>query len=218
MKTRIATLALLLLTAPALAQMVEVPEEKAPPPKEKAGEYFKARKDEKAAAPARSSSDGPPRYLALHIGTFFSDQAYRWGLTNQSDVGKLDAGVDYRMGEWINSMDWSLRINYTSYDLAEGDARKLSFGAILTFPDVNARFPLYFGGGLGAGFFIKQVREPKDESPLCLDYSLLLGARFFNVIGSTGFMVETGLKNHLFLSSDGQYNGVYINVGSVFAF
>ena len=217
MKTCVLILAVLFLASPAFAQMVEVPEETpAPPPKEKVGDYFKARQE--SSAPTRSSSDGPPRYLALHVGTFFSDQAYRWGRTNQSDIGQLDAGVDYRMGEWVNSMDWSLRINYTSYNLIEGDARKLSFGVILTFPDVNARVPLYFGGGIGAGFFLQQVDEPEDESPVCLDYSLLLGARFFNVIGNTGFMVETGLKNHLLLSSDGQFNGVYVNVGSVFAF
>lgn len=206
--------------------MVEVPEQNAQPPKEKAGEYFKARQEEKKEAPRATSSDAAPRYLALHIGTFFSDQGYAWGYEDQDDIGKLDFGVDYRMGEWVNSMDWHMRINYTSYSLKEGstgiegDARKLSLGAILTFPDVNSKFPLYFGAGLGAGFFIKQVEDDKDngESPLALDYSVLAGARFFNVVGSTGFMVETGLKNHLLLSSDGQFNGVYVNAGCVFAF
>lgn len=208
---------LLLVGTPALAQMVEVPEEKQQAPKEKAADYFKARQAEKQAAPApaRASSGEDPRYLALHVGTFFSDQAYAWGNNNQDDVGGLDAGVDYRMGEWVNSMDWSMRINYTTYSLDEGAARKLSFGAILTFPDVNSRFPLYFGAGLGAGFFLKQL---DDESPIALDYSLLLGARFFDVIGRTGFLVETGLKNHLLMSSDGQFNGVYVNIGTVFTF
>lgn len=214
--SQIISILLAVLCLPAFAQMVEVPEEKAQAPKEKAGEYFKARK---AAEPARSSagsnSEGAPRFLALHIGTFFSDGAYRWGKRNQDDVGKFDAGVDYRMGEWVNSMDWSMRINYTSYDLDEGTARKLSMGAILTFPDVASRFPLYFGAGLGAGFFIKQL---DDESPIALDYSLILGARFHDVIGRTGFMVETGLKNHLLLTSDGQFNGVYLNVGTVHSF
>lgn len=200
----------------AFAQMVEVQEEKPQAPKEKAGEYFKARQaDKPAASSSHSGGEGAPRYLALHIGTFFSDQAYAWGENNQDDVGQLDLGVDYRMGEWVNSMDWSIRINYTSYNLDEGSARKLGFGAILTFPDVNSKFPLYFGGGLGAGFFIKQI---EDESPMALDYTLLLGARFFDVIGRTGLLVETGLKNHLLVSSDGQFNGVYVNVGTVFSF
>lgn len=223
MQKRILALILVCLSAPAFAQMVEVQEERVQPPKEKAGEYMKAKQQDKpAAAPAaRGSSEGAPRFLALHIGSFFSDQAYRWGDRNQPDVAKLDAGVDYRMGEWINSMDWSMRINYTSYKLDKDSSetgvacRKLSFGAILTFPDVASGFPLYFGGGLGAGFFIKQL---EDESPIALDYSLLLGARFHDVIGRTGFMIETGLKNHFLLASDGQFNGVYVNVGTVFSF
>src|SRR5262245_46470733 len=63
------------------AQMVEVQEDKAQAPKEKAADYFKARQAEKEAAPppASSSSELAPRFLALHIGTFFSDQAYSWG-------------------------------------------------------------------------------------------------------------------------------------------
>jgi hypothetical protein len=212
---------LMLVSGPVFAQVVEVSDDKPQAPKEKAADYFKTRQEDKAAAPAKAARDGaPPRYLALHIGTFFSDQSYAWGRENQSNVGNLDAGIDYRMGEWVNSMDWSMRINYTSYGLDDGNARKLSMGAILTFPDVNSRFPLYFGAGLGAGFFIKQVEDEDDnaESPMALDYSILLGARFFDVIGNTGFLVETGLKNHLLLSSDGQFNGVYVNVGAVFAF
>lgn len=218
MKTRVIAVLTALFCAPVFAQMVEVPEEKVQAPKEKAGEYFKARKEEKSSGAQTRDVTGSPRFLAVHIGTFFSDQAYRWGRKNQDDVGALDAGVDYRMGEWVNSMDWALRINYTSYNLEDGDARKLSFGAILTFPDVNSGFPLYFGGGLGAGFFIKQTKEPEDESPLSLDYTLMLGARFHNVIGNTGFMIETGLKNHLLVFSDGQFNGVYVNGGCVFSF
>lgn len=207
-------LVMFLAGSSAYAQMVEVPEEK---PKEKAAEYFKARQEEAPAkaAPVRSV-DGAPRFLALHVGTYLSDQAYAWGVENHDDVGRFNAGVDYRMGEWVNTMDWAMRIDYSSYSLdGEGSARKLSIGAILTFPDVNSGFPLYFGVGAGAGFFIKQL---DDESPLALDYSLLLGARFHNVIGSTGLMIETGLKNHLLAFSDGQFNGVYVNVGTIHSF
>ena len=153
--------------------------------------------------------------MALHIGSFFTSSAYSWGRNNQEDVGKLNAGLTYRLGEWVNSMDWALRVDYTNYQLDEGSARKLSFGAILTFPDSNSRFPLYFGGGFGAGFFIKQI---DDQSAIALDYSLFGGARFLDVIDNLGFMVEVGLKNHLHLLETGQFNGVFINVGTVFAF
>ncbi len=210
--------ALLLVCAPAFAQMVEVKDgETAPPPatgKQKASEYFKGRSRPDTRRP---SNDGgaTPRYLAIHVGSFFTSQAYKWGDGDQDDIGKLNAGVTYRLGEWVNSMDFAFRFDYTNYQLDEGNARKLGLGVIVTFPDSNSRFPLYFGGGIGAGIFIKQLNE---EGPLALDYQLIAGARFLDVIENVGFMVETGLKNHLHLTSDGQFNGVYLNVGTVFAF
>ncbi len=208
-------LACTIVASPAMAQLVEVPEESTTEVgTEKAREYFKERKRESSAV-ASPSAGAAPRFLALHLGSYFSDQGYKWGKGNQEDIGRLNAGVTYRMGEWVNSADWSLRIDFTSFELDDGLARKLSFGAILSFPDANSRFPLYFGGGLGMGFFIKQL---EDESPITLDYALFGGARFFDVIDAVGFMVEAGLKNHLHLLSDGQFNGVYFNVGTVFAF
>ncbi len=206
-------LTLLLVSGPAYGQSVEVSDP--PAGKEKAQEYFKARQSNESAAPARSIEGPTPRYLAVHIGTFFSSEAYKWSRSSQDDVGKLNAGVTYRIGEWVNSMDLNFRFDYTDYDLREGAARKLSFGGLLTFPDANSRFPLYFGGGLGAGIFMKQIN---DESALALDWTLLGGARFLNVFENVGFLVEAGMKNHIFLLSDGQFNGVFINVGSVFAF
>ncbi|MBX3023228.1 MAG: hypothetical protein KF799_16255 [Bdellovibrionales bacterium] len=208
-----------LVSAPVWAQMVEVTEDPAPQTgKEKAGGYFQDRKAAKPTAVASDSSSdagSAPRYLALRVGTYFTGEGYGWGHGDQSNIGKLNAGLDYRIGEWINSADLAMRIDYTNFSLDEGSARKLSIGAIVTFPDANSRFPLYFGAGLGAGFFLKQIRK---ESAVALDYSLIAGARFLNVIDQVGFLVETGMKNHLHLFSDGQFNGIYINVGTVFAF
>ena len=213
----------LLFSFSAVAQMVEVKDEAAPAEADSSGKakaegYFKDRKASKVAPVRRGAEDassGPPRFLALHVGTFFSDEAYKWGRGDQNNIGRLNAGVDYRLGEWVNAADLSLRLDFTSYSLDEGTARKLSVGAIVTFPDANSRFPLYFGIGMGPGFFIKQIHN---ESAVAFDYSLLAGARFLEVIEQIGFMVEVGLKDHLHLFSDGQYNGIYINVGSVFAF
>jgi hypothetical protein len=211
----------------AYAQAVEVEEgnapEAAPAPsaesnvsgKERAGQYFQKRQAAKADRTTTSAKGSAPRYLAIHVGTLFADQAYKWGTNDQKDIGGLNAGVTYRLGEWVNSMDFAMRIEYTNYSMAEGSARKLSFSGLITFPDANSRFPLYFGAGLGPGFFIKQLH---DESTLALDYQLVAGARFLDVFDNLGFMVETGIKNHLLLLKDGQYNGVFVNVGTVFAF
>ncbi len=221
----------LILFTPVLvfAQQVEVKDDPKPMSsgQERAREYLGERKRTEKEGGAvgsdskfRVASDSPgssgtPRFLALHIGTFFSDQGYEWGASNQSDIGGLNAGVDYRLGEWVNSMDLFMRIDYTSFKLNEGYARKLSVSALVTFPDSNSRFPLYFGAGLGPGFFIKQL---ENESALALDYSLFGGFRLLDVIEGLGLMAEVGLKNHLHLLSDGQFNGVYFNIGTVFAF
>lgn len=220
-------LALTLGAAPALAQMVEVDDSDQTPPvreaptggkatgKEKAKEYFQQRK-KPAATTHQAPPAGPtPRYLAVHMGTFFQGQSYRWGESDERGVGKFNGGVTYRLGEWVNAMDFSLRMEYTHYELNDGTAKKLSFGTLLSFPDSNSRFPLYFGGGAGAGLFIQQIRS---KSPVALDWQLFAGVRFLDVFEKIGFMVEAGLKNHVFLLSDGQFNGVFINVGTVFAF
>lgn len=220
MKLRVFAIAALLCAMPAWAQMVEVPEERVEAEKtpatgkERATEYFKERK----STPAKSTSpDATPRFLMVHLGTFVSDQSFQWGDVDEKNVGRFNFGVTYRMGEWVNSMDWALRMEYTTYKVPDGfgeeDAGKISFSGIITFPDANSRFPLYFGGGLGAGFFVQQL---DGKSPIALDYTLLLGARFFDVFDDTGLMIETGLKNHLMFA--GQFNGVFINAGCVFAF
>lgn len=217
-----AAVLLLVMSFQAVAQSVEVNDsDEANPPvqaapgtgKDKAKQYFKTRKAEGAVS---SRGDGaPPRYLALHVGTFFSDQSYKWGDGDQRNTGKLNAGVTYRIGEWVNSMDLAIRIEYTNYSFDNGSAKKLSFGPLVTFPDSNSHFPMYFGGGVGAGLFLQQLH---DRSPLALDWQLIAGVRFLDVIENLGFMVETGLKNHVFLTGEGQFNGVFINVGTVFAF
>jgi hypothetical protein len=112
-------------------------------------------------------------------------------------------------------LDYSLRVSYQEYQPHDQTAKKLIFSYALTLPDAESRFPLYFGAGLGAGVFLSQL---PDESPVTLDYQLFLGMRLFNVVESTGFYLEGGLKNHLQLTSDGQLNGTYVSAGAVFTF
>lgn len=166
-------------------------------------------------APAQSGTSAA-HYLALHVGAFVSDDAYKWGRENRvADVGNFTAGVTYRVGEWVNSMDLAIRLDFSTYDLPAGDATKISIVPLILFPDASSRFPLYFGGGLGAGVMAKTT---PGESALALEYQLLLGVRFFEVIETTGFFVEAGIKNHLHLFSDGQFNGQFIAAGAVFTF
>ncbi len=186
----------------------------------KAAEKYMAPRDD-APAPARDRDMGQQlsatdHYLAIHIGQFVSDNAYRWGTRdNQSNVGNAVVGVTYRMGEWQHSMDLALRLDYNAFGLDDGTAGKLSFLPMITFPDASSRFPLYLGAGVGLGIFTKQIDQ---KSSLALDYQLVLGARFFEVFANTGFFLEAGLKNSLFLLTNGQFNGTFVAIGPVFTF
>ena len=192
--------------------------------KKAATEYFIERKKAKSKSePAprqsryvnRSVSSAGERYLMLNIGMFFDDQSYRWGDNNQDNVADFTAGVTYRVGEWVSSMDMNFRADITSYSLDEGDTLKLSMMPVITFPDARSEFPMYFGGGAGLGVFFRQI---EDESHLSFDYTVLAGVRLMNLVDNMGFTAEVGMKNHIFLLSDGQFNGAYFSIGTVFDF
>jgi hypothetical protein len=167
--------------------------------------------------PASDETSGSrAHFLGLHVGGYIDSESYRWGeLDKSEDNGKLTIGVTYRMGEWTDTMDLLLRVDFNSYELIDGRPVKMSVMPLLVFPEVNSKFPLYFGLGLGPGIYFKQISQ---ESALALDYQLIGGVRLFDVFESTGFSLEMGLKNHLHLLSDGQFNGVFAAAGVVFTF
>lgn len=179
-----------------------------------AARYFQKR--DVSAEGHNSLGGASDHYLALYYGRLMSSQSYDWGVHGaEEDVGKNNFGLTYRVGEWVNSMDLNLRVDYTDYELSGEKPSKLSFLPLITFPDATSRFPLYFGMGVGLGVFLKQINS---KSAISLDYQLVAGARFFNVFENTGFFIEAGLKNHIFLLSSGQYNGTFLAGGLVFTF
>jgi hypothetical protein len=218
--------------APALAQIEIVDDETgsstAPETGKKAAQKFFLKRQqstadqasteevEGAAQPSRSfSSATSDRYLMLQAGLFFDEEVYKWGKGNTDEIADWNAGVTYRMGEWVNSMDLSFRADLTSFDLAQGKATKLSLLPLVTFPDVRSRFPLYFGAGAGLGVFFKQIR---DESHISFDYQVVAGARLFELVENMGLVFEVGLKNHILILSDGQFNGAFFSAGALFEF
>lgn len=191
--------------------------------KKAAQEYFLKRKKSKKNTGSRaykrqtqSYTPGPAeRYMSLYLGMFFDEESYKWADGNSDDVSQINGGVTYRVGEWVNSMDMNFRADLTSYDLRQGKAVKLSLLPLITFPDVRSRFPLYFGAGAGLGIFFKQVNE---ESHIALDYQVVAGARLFELVENMGLMAEVGMKNHVLLLSDGQFNGAFFSLGAIFEF
>jgi hypothetical protein len=156
-------------------------------------------------------------YLMFGIGSFINSKSYKWGPDRSlADPGEFNAGVTYRFGEWVNSMDFMVRLEYQTFDVnSSTDPKKMSIVPMFIFPDARSGFPIYFGAGAGVGIFFSQ---PDDESNISFDYQIVLGGRMLNVFDTVGFFAETGVKNHVLLLSSGQLNGVFVTIGSVFTF
>ena len=153
--------------------------------------------------------------LMIHVGGYSSSTAYAWnGNGKKTGVGKASYGITYLYDEWAG-MDLNLRFDFNEYKVDGLGASKLSVMPLVTFPRAEKRFPLYFGFGVGAGVFFTQLQ---DESNLSLDYQLVLGFRWLDALQTAGFFLEFGMKNHLHVLSDGQFNGMPLTGGVVFTF
>ena len=189
-------------------------EESSPVAERKArAKYFSQEAQRSADSESLSSED---HYLALHLGGFVSGDSYQWGDSAHLDnPGKLSFVVGYKLDPWGSLADWILKIDVNSFELPEGRPVQFVLMPVVAFPEATSKFPLYFGAGVGPGFFFKTVTN---ESFLAANYTLFAGARLFNIVNMTGFFVEGGLKNHFLLLSDGQFNGYYVTVGTLFVF
>ncbi len=181
----------------------------------RAAEKYMGQTSEEKELRRPASLSKETHYMAVHIGTFVGDDSYKWGSEHESNIGKLNMGVTYRIGEWANAADLDFRADFSTFNLAVGGASKLSLLPVVIFPDASSHFPLYFGAGAGPGFYLKQV---SGQSQISFDYQLFLGARFFNILDSTGLFIEAGIKNHFHLLSNGQYDGSFVAIGALFTF
>jgi len=175
-----------------------------------ARKYFETTTPKSEVIPSRD------HYLAIHFGRHLGSEVWDWnGTESNSEVGQGSMGVTYRLSEWEQVADKSLRVDFNEFRVGQERFYKISFLPIVTFPDANSEFPLYFGIGGGLGVFF---RQSPGESSLSFDYQLIAGARFFNIYNTAGFFLEGGLKNHLHLLSNGQLNATFAALGTVFTF
>lgn len=162
-----------------------------------------------------ASSSGGDGLLMLHIGGYSSSTSYAWkDSTKRTGVGRATYGLTYLFDQW-GGLDVNLRMDFAEFKVDEERATKLSVMPLLTFPKAETKFPLYFGFGAGAGIFFTQLQ---DESNLSLDYQLILGARWIDFYENLGAFIEFGMKNHIHVLSDGQFNGMPLSVGVMFTF
>lgn len=177
-----------------------------------AAKYLTPPPPEKPQQATRAAQDN---MLMILVGPYVDSVSYAWkGSDKRTKIGTSSYGITYLFEQW-NSVDVNFRADFTEYKIDDENFLKLSLLPLWTFPLMESRFPLYFGLGAGMGVFFKQVQ---DESNLSLDYQLVAGVRVPDLLGTSGFALEFGLKNHLHLLSDGQFNGTFLNVGAVFTF
>lgn len=180
-----------------------------------ASRYFEKDQESIERGPAQSGGGGGNSLIMLSLGTYIGSKTYQWkGGDSRDNVGRATYGVTYLFDEW-HGLDMNFRADFSEYRLDSDYAKKLSFLPLITFPRAETRFPLYFGIGAGLGVYFQQVSE---ESNISLDYQLVAGGRFMDLFENFGFFFELGMKNHLHLLSDGQFNGTAMTAGGVFSF
>ncbi len=181
---------------------------------QKKGQEYRGVAEESAEFTVDSGTDH--RYMTFGGSVFTNSNSYDWGKSGEeTDVGKWGIDMTYRLSQYNNLLDYALRVSYIDYTAVSRRANKLSFLYSAMLPDAHSKFPLYFGAAAGAGIFLTQLQ---DESPLSLDYQVFMGLRFFDLFDNSGFYIESGLKNHIQLTTNGQLNGTYIGAGAVFSF
>jgi hypothetical protein len=163
-----------------------------------------------------SSSNLKDHFMSLGFGTFSDSTAYNWAHNGkETNVGKWGVDLTYRFAEQDYLFDEALRISYAQFEPADQEANKLSLLYAITFPEARSQFPFYFGAAGGLGVYLKQIDQ---ESLISFDYQLYLGLRAFNLFDSVGLYIEGGMRNHLHITSDGQFNGTFLSLGTIFNF
>ena len=128
---------------------------------------------------------------------------------NQVSLKDKGYGLSYRLGGWKSRADIYLRMEKEFLD----DIQKVSLIPLIVFPDIESRFPIYFGFGSGLGFFWGE------SSGLSFEYRTFVGLRWLHLFKkTTGVFFELGTKGHRDSLSEESSNHYYISLGLNFLF
>lgn len=168
--------------------------------------YFtkKSKTRSKTRAPASSGS----RLLGISMGTLVNSKSYNWA---EEEFSGWTAELTY-LSETDGNFGRGLHLEMQKFADQVDDLTKVSFLFSMTFPK-RISFPVYVGAAVGPGFFIKQ-RE--GESEFSLDYKAYLGLRLNQV--NSQYFLQTGVKNHVHVLSDGQFVGWFVSSGVAYLF
>lgn len=148
------------------------------------------------------------RILALAVGSLVNSRNYNEG---QGQYMGWNAEAFYlKADQGYFAKGYHLEMQKFSTHLRE--LTKLSFLLSFSFPR-RLSFPVYLGVAAGPGFFLKQN---KGKSQFSFDYKAYLGLRLNQE--NSQYFLQTGVKNHVLVLSDGQFVGWFVSSGVAYTF
>ncbi|MCB0379169.1 MAG: hypothetical protein KDD33_11820 [Bdellovibrionales bacterium] len=179
----------------------------------KAAQKYFVKKGEEGRSTASTSITSAGNYkglFTLSAGTLFASKSYNWA-EQQSPTG-WSLQLDYHRRLKSSFFATVYQLEMQKFQTSPREASKLSFLFGVTVPK-NLEFPVYIGVAAGPGIFLKQLAG---ESLLTLDYKGFVGLRYNQ--DHSQFFLESGVKNHVNVLSDGQLSSWFLASGVAYKF
>ena len=162
----------------------------------------------KAPRGPASSGTSYGQLFSVSAGTLIQGKSYQWA---GEDLGGWNMQIAYRRNAGYY-LAQAFHLEFQKFTEAQQEFSKISLLLNFVFPR-SVTFPVYLGVGAGPGFFLKQL---VNESSLTLDYKGYVGLRLNQE--HSQFILESGIKNHVHMLSDGQFIGWFISSGVAYKF
>ncbi len=158
-------------------------------------------------APASAAVTGQG-LLGLAVGSLINSKSYGWV---DEELTGWNMEVSYlRAGRGTFAQGFHLELQ--KFGAQGQDLTKLAFLLSFNFPR-RLSFPVYIGVSAGPSFFLEQKDE---ESEFALDYKAYLGLRLNEA--HSQYFIQSGVKNHVHVLSDGQFVGWFVSSGVAYKF
>lgn len=155
-----------------------------------------------------ASLPGNDNLIALSVSGLFNSKSYGW--TEESLKGwGVEASYQSPMASFFTR---GFHLEYQKYITDRAELGKVSLLMSFTFPR-RLDFPVFLAIAAGPGYFTKQKAN---ESEFTIDYKGYAGLRFTQQ--NTQYFLQSGVKNHVHMLSDGQFISWYFSSGVAYKF
>jgi len=176
--------------------------------KSAAMKYFTKNSKRQSATQAPSVPSGSGNLLGVAVGSLVSSKSYQW-MGDDFTGWNIEAFYQRATSGYFGQ---GFHLEFQKFTSEEQDLSKISFLFSFTFPR-RISFPVYLGVAGGPGFFLKQQ---EGESDFSFDYKAYLGLRLTEK--NSQYFLQSGVKNHVSVLSDGQFVGWFVSSGVAYKF